>query len=326
MRIALSFVLALALTGAVSAQEVLYEEHFLDGGLALDWYSVWEGGENIVSSPDENAPDEDGWIGHLTNEGSGGGVGTTCFGPIDMEDYSYSAWVKTTVGTSSYNGVVARMDTTGGSLSYYSFRSDFDSDARLQLVKYPGESFGPTIISEWTGEDIPGGMPAEDSWHQFRIDVFGDQISLWYDDTEMTGSPFTVADDTYLAAGAPGVYIFNFMGTAATDVDGIMVTDGEVSSVGDNPLITIPSSAQIVSTYPNPFNPETTISFEVNGAKTSLAVFDVLGRQVATLVDGSFLTGMNKASWNATSQPAGTYFVVLKTDAAQDVRKVMLVK
>lgn len=327
MRIALSFVLALALIGAASAQEVLYEEHFVDGGLALDWFSVWEGGENIVSSPDENAPDEDGWIGHLGNTGSGGGVGTTCFGSIDMEDYSYTAWIKTTVGTSSYNGVVARMDTTGGFLSYYSFRSDFDGDARLQLVKYPGSGgFGPDIIRNWTGDEIPGGMPAEDSWHEFRIDVFGAEVSLWYDGVAMTDSPFTLADDLLLTHGVPGVYIFNFMGEAYTDVDGVLVTDGVVDDVSEKPLITIPTSAQIVSTYPNPFNPETTISIRVDGAKANLAVFDVLGRQVATLVDGSFLTGMNRVSWNATQQPAGTYFVVLKTDAAQDVRKVMLVK
>ena len=327
MRVALSFILALALIGAASAQEVLYEEPFADGSLALEWYSVWEGGENIVSSPDQDAPDEDGWIGHLGNEGSGGGVGTTCFGPNTMENYSYTAWVKTTVSTSSYNGIVARMDTTGGSLSYYSFRSDFDTDARLQLVKYPGSSgYGPDIIHDWTGDDIPGGLPTEDSWHKFQIDVSSNQISVWYDDTELAESPFTVTDNMYLATGVPGVYIFNMMNNAATDVDGIVVTDGQTDSVGEELFITLPTSVQIISNYPNPFNPETTITFRVEGAKTTLAVFDLLGRQVATLVDGSFITGQQQVSWNAIQQPAGTYFLVLKTDAAQDVRKVMLVK
>lgn len=327
MRVVLTLFLALALSGAALAQEVLYQENFTDGSLALEWFSVWEGGQSIAAEPLAEAPDGDGWVGSLSNEGSGGGVGTACFGDWSMSDYTLEAWVLTTVGTSSYNGIVARMDTTGGH-AYYSLRADFDSDQRLQLVKYPGESFGPTVLAEWTGDAVPGGVPTEDSWHKMRLDCIGDQLTAYFDDTQLDGTPITVStdDNTLLESGVPGIYIFNFMGTAMTKVDSVVVTDGQASSVEET-TISIPSTAHITSAYPNPFNPETTISFTTPGAtKVNLAVFDLMGRRVATLADGTVNSGVTRVSWNAANHPAGTYFVVLKANGAQDVRKVSLLK
>ena len=61
--------------------------------------------------------------------------------------------------------------------------------------------------------------------------------------------------------------------------------------------------------YPNPFNPSTAISFQLSAiSQVSLEVFDVLGRKVATLVNGVSQPGVHSVRWDASGSPSGLYF------------------
>lgn len=91
--------------------------------------------------------------------------------------------------------------------------------------------------------------------------------------------------------------------------------------------ITLPSRIELYPAYPNPFNPSTTIRYRVpqNGTVT-LAAFNLLGQQVATLAEGSRAAGEHQVVWNAQGLPSGVYYLVLNAAQQRQVQKVILLK
>ncbi|MFH0883041.1 MAG: T9SS type A sorting domain-containing protein [bacterium] len=323
MRKVLLGLFVLMLVGSASAQTVLYSESFANNTLHETWFPVW--GDNNIVAPvaDAEAPDGDGYIGEMAAGEMG--VGTACVGDASLpSDYTVEAMIYTVVSAAAggpYNGIVARFDTTGGGHDYYYLRADFDTDARLQLRVYPGESTYGDDIAAWT-TNLPGGVPIESSWHKMTLTVQGNQLYAWWDSQLLPGCPFT---NSAISTGYAGVYAFSFMGVS-TMVDDFKVMSATTSApeVADAAL---PRSIEIVNAYPNPFNPETTISFRSQQVpQASLVVYDVMGRPVTTLLKGALSAGEHAVSFRAANLPAGTYFLRLEAAGVQDVRRVTLVK
>lgn len=85
-----------------------------------------------------------------------------------------------------------------------------------------------------------------------------------------------------------------------------------------------PATFSLKQNYPNPFNPLTRISFDLlKNEIISLKVYDVLGRNVATLVSGPVISGHHSLDWNATGLSTGVYFCRL--GAGQEVQTIKLV-
>jgi len=84
--------------------------------------------------------------------------------------------------------------------------------------------------------------------------------------------------------------------------------------------------------YPNPFNPTTTIRYELQKpAQITLRVFDMLGREMATLVESYRPTGDGQATWDGRDQsgrrvPSGLYFYQLRAEGFQQTRSMMLLR
>jgi xylan 1,4-beta-xylosidase len=79
--------------------------------------------------------------------------------------------------------------------------------------------------------------------------------------------------------------------------------------------------------FPNPFNAATTIAFRLpSEADVSLKIFDLAGREAATLVEASRPAGEHEVNWDATSISSGIYFYRLKADGFADMKKLVLVK
>lgn len=79
--------------------------------------------------------------------------------------------------------------------------------------------------------------------------------------------------------------------------------------------------------YPNPFNPETKISYTLpNATSVKITVYDRLGREVVVLVDESQAAGEYSTSFNAASLPSGVYFYRIKTPEMVEVRKMVFTK
>lgn len=90
---------------------------------------------------------------------------------------------------------------------------------------------------------------------------------------------------------------------------------------------TIPQSYQLSQNYPNPFNPTTVISFSIpRGEMVSLKIYDVLGSEVATLINGELPAGNYKFNWSASSLASGMYIYKLTTSGYSNVKKMMLLK
>ena len=87
-----------------------------------------------------------------------------------------------------------------------------------------------------------------------------------------------------------------------------------------------PSLTRIAS-YPNPFNPETTISYSLNNAaNVKISIFNMLGQQVASLVDQNQLAGEYHFEWNAGGYSSGYYFVNFNVDGKISSHRLLLVK
>ena len=90
--------------------------------------------------------------------------------------------------------------------------------------------------------------------------------------------------------------------------------------------VDVPKTYALYQNYPNPFNPSTAISYELSAAsRVTLKVYDVLGREVATLVDGQQNAGVYKVSFNASRYASGVYFYRLAA-IGNDGRRFVSIK
>ena len=97
------------------------------------------------------------------------------------------------------------------------------------------------------------------------------------------------------------------------------------TSVPDEPKL--PVSFNLAQNYPNPFNPSTKISFDLpEPGITTLAVYDLLGRQVASLVSGFLSAGTHSRIFNAERLPSGVYVYQLRSGSLQATKTLVLVR
>jgi fibronectin type 3 domain-containing protein len=95
-----------------------------------------------------------------------------------------------------------------------------------------------------------------------------------------------------------------------------------------------PSIVKLYTNYPNPFNAETMIRYAIPGATVSYAVtlkvFNVIGQEIATLVQEQKMSGYYEVRWNAAQQSSGVYFYQLTasdgTNSFKDMKKMILMK
>lgn len=103
------------------------------------------------------------------------------------------------------------------------------------------------------------------------------------------------------------------------------VNAGVIVSNEDDPLVI--SDYRLSQNYPNPFNPSTTISFSLGEAGfTTLKVYDLLGREVRTLIEENRVSGGHEVSFNAGNLSSGIYFYELKSNGVRLIRKMTLLK
>ena len=86
-------------------------------------------------------------------------------------------------------------------------------------------------------------------------------------------------------------------------------------------------SDEILTNYPNPFNPTTIIQYNVlSFGKVVLKVYDLLGREVATLVDKQQNAGQYSVFFNASRLSSGVYFYKIQAGSYTETKKMMLIK
>lgn len=95
-------------------------------------------------------------------------------------------------------------------------------------------------------------------------------------------------------------------------------------SVSEN---STPVSFGLKQNYPNPFNPVTKIAFSLSkNTHVNLKIYDQLGREVQTLVNGNLTRGEYETVWNAKNYPSGVYYYRLETEDKSETRRMLLAK
>jgi hypothetical protein len=91
--------------------------------------------------------------------------------------------------------------------------------------------------------------------------------------------------------------------------------------------VTAPEKFELFQNYPNPFNPATIIEYQLpSDGFVSLKVFDMLGREVTTLVAEQEEAGYKSVEWNAGNVSSGIYFYRLQCNNYSAIKKMMVVK
>ncbi len=100
------------------------------------------------------------------------------------------------------------------------------------------------------------------------------------------------------------------------------------SAVGPRrPAMAVPSGYILDANFPNPFNQTTIISYQISVvSKVELCVYDLLGQQIATLVNGELNPGLYQIAWNAQNEASGIYFCRIAVNGQVSMRKMTLVR
>jgi len=195
------------------------------------------------------------------------------------------------------------------------YGSEFNND---QVQVFPsGASWGFNGVGQ-SGIYSEGGEAIE-------FDTTGK--SLWPQDYVVLNNTGN-ADAMVVASDNNGGAIIAFW----TTVGGIYAQHtGRMGKVG---IITkvptgrsIPSAFELDQNFPNPFNPATSIQYKIAGRNhVTLKIYDVLGREVATLVNGYVESGEYNVTFDAPRLSSGIYFYELRTGSFRSVKKMLLMK
>lgn len=113
----------------------------------------------------------------------------------------------------------------------------------------------------------------------------------------------------------------------ASDASIIILESKTVSTDVEQVGNLVPEGYALSQNYPNPFNPQTQIGFDIpRQGLVSLKVFDMLGREIMTLVSKEMPAGHYRASFDGRALSSGTYFYTLKAGNFEQSRKMLLVK
>lgn len=112
-------------------------------------------------------------------------------------------------------------------------------------------------------------------------------------------------------------------------IDAMIPVSGKslTTGVSDRGSARPPGAFFLFQNYPNPFNPTTTIKFQLSVASdVRLAVYDLLGREVASLVNGKRNPGMYETRWDASGLAGGVYFYRLEAGGLAETNKLLLTR
>jgi hypothetical protein len=186
-----------------------------------------------------------------------------------------------------------------------------------------------------TWNDVNNGIPSSSTIWSFEVtgtNIFaGTYIGGVYLSTDYGGSWMQVneglnnyyitslsANNNYLYAGTYGDGVWR---RPLSELIGIKIISESV-----------PQSYALHQNYPNPFNPSTKIKFSIPPSKGAggmivrLTIYDLLGREVTTLVNQQLKPGTYEVLWDASAYSSGVYFYKLTTGDFSDSKKMILIK
>ena len=124
------------------------------------------------------------------------------------------------------------------------------------------------------------------------------------------------------------VYNVALSDSVRTEIEGALARKyGLFTGVADNPDGRVPKRFVLAQNYPNPFNPSTSIRYELPlASKVSLIVYNLLGQEVMTLVDGEMSAGAHEVKFNALNLSSGVYLYRIRAGDFVATKRLVLLK
>ena len=269
-------------------------------------------------------------------------------GDINVDKYGYVHMVTALTDTNTANNAVVEIYQTasgwqGKVIADGLLDGSFDNGPGLgQMGPSPYIAFDSSrtvMACQWVN-GISASMPWCDTYFSYRTLTGPD--SLWSSPVNLTNSDSINNDATHLApflAGSGNNYTaFSFYdyvdGVTGPYSDTTKTTNIYIAAVN---FTTTPTGAhndlQVVNkyslgqNYPNPFNPTTLIKYSVaQRGIVSLKVYDMLGKEVATLVNGTKDAGSYEVNFNASNLASGVYIYKIQAGNFVQSKKMMLLK
>jgi hypothetical protein len=281
---------------------------------------------------------------------------------LDYATIKYNAagqqqWLKTFNGASNDTDVATGLDldvytnvyvtgyskstpigTTAGYYDYFTIKYNTTDGGQMWTNKYDGGSVDKAwdikVVYKGCAQQLhPGGgdIPCWDvdvyvTGQSNGIGTSADFLTLRYteDGTTKWANRFNGPTNGNDAAVCIGVLnaspIIYSGGSFANDYGIVGITEERINDGPDN------FSGQSTS-YPNPFNPETHISFKVEKeSNVKITIYDMIGKEVTTLVDKKFGAGIHSVSWNASNLNSGVYLYRFETSYSSETKKLVLIK
>ena len=195
------------------------------------------------------------------------------------------------------------------------------------------------VFGRNTDSAVNGGYDADYVYSGFQLANSEDEIKLI--DAEGRIVDVIEYNSSFPYSSGASMYLKNITYDNAVDTSWAMSDmeygSGDLGTPGrawDDSLSTgndfnfgIPQTFVLYSSFPNPFNPITTIKFSVETFHVmSLRIFDITGRVVETLLNGEIPVGNHEITWNASRQPSGVYIVQLSNSKSIQTQKLILLK
>ena len=220
---------------------------------------------------------------------------------------------------------------------YVSFSEDSTGmDIEVGYDDYYGEEYSDTSYFDWSAT-------TDSLFLYFEIDDYyyyedeADTMALGYmiiEDTLFASSSFNPCEDDEYESyeecfgdmDIPGfdelVDVESFRINQETVFTSTVLTSIEPTNEG------LPEEFKLYAAYPNPFNPMTTIRFDVGSTshESTLRIYDVSGRNVATLINGQLQPGSYEVQWDARGFASGIYFSELISGTKRHTQKMVLLK
>jgi hypothetical protein len=269
-------------------------------------------------------------------------VGGGPFEQLAVISSAHSSFVDETIGKDEYNYRIAAVDN--GRMSAWSNVAGFNmflpsfnlrspsAGAVLQLEGDASRNFNLW----WTATSSDFGTSY--TWYMDHADGdFSEPLLARTTDVNLIQISYGDLDDMLHVAGVDSGATFNGKWTVkatsgplvawADEPFGIQIVRGAVitSVDGNNPEV--PHSLELRQNFPNPFNPETVISFGLpESGRVELVVYDMMGREISRLVDGNLATGWHQVRWDASRLASGTYIYRIQVAGQVQSRIMTLLK
>jgi hypothetical protein len=267
---------------------------------------VWDASPMIIIGPDL------GFVAEVTSERPGF-ARTLEVSPDGKTIYSAGFTV----------GYMPLYYSEDGVFGEYEMLEDTTFAAGMQTGTVAIDPTDPNIL--WVaaagGGNDPTALPPWDSRKVYALDVTtGAAVDsvMW---NYVEGEPYRIMRSMAFHPGGETLYL----GTFSTGIPAVQKFSKVTSVRRDDDLV--PVAFQLNQNYPNPFNPATEIGFTLNtSGMTTLKVYDILGREVTTLVNEHLSAGGYTVTFDAANLTSGTYLYILESQGQRQMMKMMLVK